>query len=260
MARLYGQIREVTIDDSIFSYDKIDIDFEIGRTNNSTSNIATIKIYNLSKENIDSIKKGSLVSIKTGYKDLNKIVFNGVVDTVTSIDENQGLTTEIRSTENNELMLFTRVDRTFNKNVKASDIIKKIVADSHLEIGILDLVNDKHYEKGKTFSCSLKKAFQVLSSDTGSKFFNTNEKVYFKNASKIYTKTMSIDGKSGLLKIEPSEKGYVMQTLMISEIEEDIIINVTDINYTGKYRVKECRYVANGNDDFSIFSVLEVVE
>ncbi|WP_319371957.1 phage protein [uncultured Ilyobacter sp.] len=257
--RLYKQIREVTIGETLFSFDKIDIDFEVGRTNNSTSNIAAIKIYNLSQDNINGISKGLAVSIEAGYKDFSKVIFNGVVDTVRSYDEDNGVTTEIKATQNNELMLYTRVDMTFNKNSKASEIINALVNNSHLEIGILDLVNDKQYPKGKTFSCSLKKAFQVLAKDTGSKFFYDSTKVYFKNSSKEYTKSMGIDGYRGLLKIEPAEKGFSMQTLMIPEIVEDIIINVTDKYYTGKYRVKECSYTAKGTDDFSIFSVLEVV-
>ena len=67
MAKLWKQIRLISIGEIVFDYEQLDIDFEVKCTDDNKSDIATIKLYNLSETTRQKLKLNQDVSIDAGY-------------------------------------------------------------------------------------------------------------------------------------------------------------------------------------------------
>ena len=78
MAKLWKQVRLITIGEILFDYEQLDIDFEVKCTDDNKSDIATIKLYNLSETTRRKLKLNQDVSIDAGYRELHGVIFNGM--------------------------------------------------------------------------------------------------------------------------------------------------------------------------------------
>ena len=111
MAKLWKQVRLITIGEIVFDYEQLDIDFEVKCTDDNNSDIATIKLYNLSETTRQKLKLNQDVSIDAGYRELHGVIFNGIVESIsTSRDENDFITT-IEATPNNRAYTNTIINR-----------------------------------------------------------------------------------------------------------------------------------------------------
>lgn len=70
---LFGRVVKVTIDNgssqTTFDYKDLEIHFEVPFDDDFKPNETKVEIYNLSKDSISKIKKGSTITVQAGYKD-----------------------------------------------------------------------------------------------------------------------------------------------------------------------------------------------
>lgn len=262
---LWHQVREVKIDNMIFTYEDLDIDFKINKTNDLKTNQAVIFLYNLSETTKEKIKKGLPCSVKDGYRNYNKVSFNGIIDSVNTFREQDDFITRIIATPSNISFTNTAINVQFQANVRPSEILKTLNNITPYSIEILDLPKDNPYTGGKIFTDRLSKVIEILARDTGAKVNVDNERIYFKAPSKAYSKSIRIGAEEGLINIEKlegkgNENKYLIQTLMIPDIVEDAILEVNSKYYAGTYRVKELTRSANGLEEFSVYAILEVID
>ena len=292
MAKLWKQVRLITIGEIVFDYEQLDIDFEVKCTDDNKSDIATIKLYNLSETTKQKLKENQDVSIDAGYRELHGVIFNGIVESITtSRDENDFITT-IEATPNNRAYTNTIINRQFKAGIKASEVIKQIEKMCNFTMDIKELGKDTVYPNGKVFSGRLSNVIPILARDTGTICRFTNTTIEFKLPNKAYSSVLHLGGEQGLIRIDKkmdkaeikkdekkasknskssskkksnnktSGKGkqkFDIECLLIPLIKIGQLLEIESTTFKGKVVVKECDFSASGLETFSAMATVEVV-
>ena len=210
MMKLWKQVRLITVGEIVFDYDELDVEFEVKCTDDNKSDLATIKLYNLSDTTLQKLKLNQDVSIDAGYRDLHGVIFNGIVESIsTSRDENDFITT-IEATPNNRAYANTIINRQFKAGIKASEVIKQIETMCNFTMDIKELGKDTVYPNGKVFSGRLSNVIPILARDTGTICRFTNTTIEFKLPNKAYSSVLHLGGEQGLIRID---KKWIRQIL-----------------------------------------------
>lgn len=290
MAKLWKQVRLITIGEIVFDYEQLDIDFEVKCTDDNKSDIATIKLYNLSETTKQKLKENQDVSIDAGYRELHGVIFNGIVESITtSRDENDFITT-IEATPNNRVYTNTIINRQFKAGIKASEVIKQIEKMCNFTMDIKELGKDTVYPNGKVFSGRLSNVIPILARDTGTISRFTNTSIEFKLPNKVYSSVIHLGGEQGLIRVDKkmdkaeikkdekkaskntkskkksnnktSGKGkqkFDIECLLIPLIKIGQLLEIESTTFKGKVVVKECDFSASGVETFSAMATVEVV-
>lgn len=288
MAKLWKQVRIIIIGELVFDYEQLDIDFEVKCTDDNKSDIATIKLYNLSETTKQKLKENQDVSIDAGYKELHGVIFNGIVESIThSRDENDFITV-IEATPNNRAYTNTIINRQFKAGIKASEIIKQIENMCNFTMDIKELGKDTVYPNGKVFSGRLSNVIPILARDTGTITRFTNTSIEFKLPNKVYSSVLHLGGEQGLIRVDKkvdkaelkkdekksttkkkNKKGnnetgkgkqkFDIECLLIPLIKIGQLLEIESTTFKGKVVVKECDFSASGVETFSAMATVEVV-
>ena len=290
MAKLWKQVRLITIGEIVFDYEELDIDFEVKCTDDNKSDIATIKLYNLSETTRQKLKLNQDVSIDAGYRELHGVIFNGIVESIsTSRDENDFITT-IEATPNNRAYTNTIINRQFKAGIKASEVIKQIEKMCNFTMDIKELGKDTIYPNGKVFSGRLSNVIPILARDTGTIARFTNTTIEFKLPNKVYSSVLHLGGEQGLIRIDKkmdkaeikkdekkasknskskknnnnktsgkSKQKFDIECLLIPLIKIGQLLEIESTTFKGKVVVKECDFSASGLETFTATATVEVV-
>ena len=254
MAKLWKQVRLITIGEILFDYEQLDIDFEVKCTDDNKSDIATIKLYNLSETTKQKLKENQDVSI-----------------------DNRAYTNTI-------------INRQFKAGIKASEVIKQIEKMCNFTMDIKELGKDTVYPNGKVFSGRLSNVIPILARDTGTISRFTNTSIEFKLPNKVYSSVIHLGGEQGLIRVDKkmdkaeikkdekkasknskskkksnnktSVKGkqkFDIECLLIPLIKIGQLLEIESTTFKGKVVVKECDFLASGVETFSATATVEVV-
>lgn len=284
--KLWKQVRLITIGDIVFDYDELDVEFEVKCTDDNKSDLATIKLYNLSDTTLQKLKLNQDVSIDAGYRDIHGVIFNGVVESIsTSRDENDFITT-IEATPNNRAYANTIINRQFKAGIKASEVIKQIGTMCNFTMDIKELGKDTVYPNGKVFSGRLSNVIPILARDTGTVCRFTNTTIEFKLPNKAYSSVLHLGGEQGLIRIDKkmdkadikektgpqvesknksnvdkkiSKSKFDIECLLVPLIKIGQLLEIESTLFKGRVVVKECNFVASGLESFTVSASVEVV-
>lgn len=275
MAKLWKQIRVVKIGDLTFDYDNLDIEFDVKTTSGNESDIASIKIYNLSETTKNTLKTNQIVTITAGYRELNGVIFGGIVESITTYREDNDLVTLITASPNNRAYTNTIVNIQFKQGIKASEILKQLESIIPFKILVKGLGKDIIYSSGKAFSNRLNNVINILAKDTHSNARFTEKEIVFEIPGKIYSSCLTLSSKQGLIKIEKKEdkadikkenknetKGkqqYTIEALLVPLIKIGQQLDIDSSPYKGKVVVKECNYIAKDLNIFTVSALVEVI-
>lgn len=283
MMKLWKQVRLITIGEIVFDYDELDVEFEVKCTDDNKSDLATIKLYNLSDTTLQKLKLNQDVSIDAGYRDIHGVIFNGIVESIsTSRDENDFITT-IEATPNNRAYANTIINRQFKAGIKASEVIKQIGTMCNFTMDIKELGKDTVYPNGKVFSGRLSNVIPILARDTGTICRFTNTTIEFKLPNKAYSSVLHLGGEQGLIRIDKkmdkadikekdnkkakkdnskatsNKAKFDIECLLIPLIKIGQLLEIESTLFKGQVVVKECNFVASGLESFTVTSSVEVV-
>lgn len=287
--KLWKQVRKITIGSLLFDFEDIDIDFDIKCTDDNKSDVAKIKIYNLSETTKQKLKQNQDVSITAGYEELNGVIFNGIVESVLHSREESDIVTTITATPNNRAYTNTIINRQFKAGIKASEVIKQLEKMCNFKMDIKELVKDTVYPNGKVFSNRLSNVISVLAKDTGTIARFTNTAIEFKAPNKSYSSVLRLSGEKGLIRIEKkqeqspkkekednknSEKKkqskdkknekeqdkYDIEALLVPIVKIGQLLEIESTLWKGQGFVKECSYVASGLETFVVNATIEVIK
>lgn len=262
---MFGQIRKITIEDTVFSFENLDIEFEIDSKDDISSDLAKIYIYNLSKSTLEKLKKGQALVVEAGYKDNSGIIFNGTIDDIKTELEGTDYKTTILATPSNNLFTNTIVNIQFNSGIKASEILKKLENNIPYKIKILDIPKDIVYQKGKVLSTRLNNAIKIICDDIGAISIFEKNMIIIKAPNKVYTSVLKFGSQNGLIYIKRnSEKdgkeSFTLESILNPQLMLNQVIEVDSINYPGRYIIKQIKYLAKDINTFNIMCVLEKVK
>ena len=274
MSNFYGRFIK-------FSYCKneitnvLDIDFDIPFDDGPEVDVATVKIYNLSSNTIERIKKEKTGTLSAGYNGNYGVILTGKIQSVKTTWENtvDKLTT-ITIVDANDNWLTNDFNKTYKKDITAKQILTDLIKASGLKLGKLSLPTNKIYKGGKTVKDKIGKAIADIVPDCNAIMHVTRQTIYVSGRNEGTDINVLIDKDSGLLgtpesftkeenykvnktvvsnvkkgqktvkKIETKEEnktrnlhGYKIQMLLNYRIKTGAIIHVKSKTANGKFRV-----------------------
>ena len=243
------------------------IEFSIVLEDAEEPNRATLKIYNLSNDTINRIKRNDTVIINAGYEgDVGTIFAGGIILKEVLYNKTEKvLTLEIQDALSN--WLDKKISKTYVAGTKASEIIRDLTNQIGIEIGLIELENDIVYERGRTLNTTLRNALKDIVKDTGSKLYSNKNKLYITKRTTGINIAVVLNSETGLIDSptpftelgefvgDTDFSGFNVETLLNHRIGINTILQIQSKTANGFYRVLKCRHLAD-NTDFK--SILEV--
>lgn len=277
MAKLWKQVRVVTVGELVFDYEDIDVEFDVKCTDDNKSDTATIKIYNLSETTKNKLQANQIVNIDAGYRELHQSIFGGLVESIRTYRDGNDLVTVIVASPNNRAYTNTAVNVQFKAGVKASEILKQLEKSIPFKIDIKELAKDTVYPNGKVFSNRLSNVVSILAKDTGTIARFTDTTIEFKVPGKAYSTTLKLGSEQGLIRVEKQEEKaevkkdkkenkkkqekqkYTIEAFLVPLVKIGQKLQIESSVWNGEGIVKECTYTAGDVETFSVNAILEVL-
>lgn len=228
------------------------IEFDITRTTLSSANVCSVRIFNLSLNNRNNIRKNvndnsiyRAISLRAGYGDNLPVIFQGNISQAWSVREGVNFITQIECFDGGFAFVNGQSDVTFPANTDQKTIIASIMGDlpkvSTAAIG--NFLGST--SRGKSYSGN---SADILREITGGAFFVDNEKAYvLKNNEYVNdVPTLLINKSSGLLNT-PVLEASIVRFEMIFEPQilvgrRILLESITESNFNGYYIVTSVKH------------------
>lgn len=251
-----GQKALLSIADRVLEYPELVYEFETNFSTDSDGNTGNIKLYNLSEETIALFKKGQLFTLSAGYRDDLGIILLGVIVSATTTWEGTEKITTAVIGDCTDRWLNVTINKTWRAGIKASEVAKDVVANLGLGTDGISIPKDITYSRGKTFSCTCKRALEELARDLGLKLHFTGGKLYLKPTEKGLTEVVVLNSDSGLMgspeKVETDRekpgKRCKVQSLLNYRLRSDAVVKIESKTIQGLWRIDKGKHVLNGDD------------
>lgn len=241
-----------------FKNDHFEIDFGIEFSDSPEPNISEVKIFNLSKQTISSIKGKDIVILNAGYGNDIGNILNGKIEKVESYWEGVDKVTELTVGDGADGWGKAKHNLTYAKGTTAKAIISDLAGKLGLEIGEISLTNNIVYKNGRTITQQLQKALRSVVDDTDSRLFIDKGKLYIRPPTKGTITGFLLNSDTGLVgspQVIEEEDGkgnkvvkYNVECLLNHLISTDSIIKIESKTISGNYKVVKGRY----NGDFTM--------
>ena len=243
--------------------DALEIEFDIPFSNNKEPDISEIIIYNLSDSSIEQIKKDGYIMVNAGYKQLGNIanIFTGQIEEVATEWLYVDKVTKIKATDGGDAWRKIKVNKTYQKNTKASDIMRDLANAMGYEITKIEPKEDITYKLGKTITSYASTSLDQLAKDTKSKLFINKNRITIaaedkgNNTGVLLNENSGLIGTPSMVKDETGDKNdardyeankkendkerkaWRVTSLLNPMFETDTIIKVESRTINGEYRI-----------------------
>lgn len=180
MTKLWHRKVELIAGGKSFTNDRFEIDFRIPFDDYDEPNISTIEIYNLSDNSISAIERGQNIILNAGYEGDVGTILQGTIEELSTRWEDVDKITRIVVGEGSEPWLTAYVSKSFTPGMTASAVLRELVGQFGMELGEFNVAKDITYPRGLSVSGMLQDVMRDIVSDTGSKFYISNGKIYIR--------------------------------------------------------------------------------
>ena len=249
-----------------FNMDDLDIEFSVPFDNNEEPDMASVTIFNLSDNSINSIKKEQNVIVNAGYRRDVGTIFKGTLQKAYTRWQGVDKPTELTIGDGAQQWMTKHVSRAYGDGITASAILKDLTGMFGLELGRLDLVNDLTYPRGRIIDSSLKDALKQIVRETGTEFKISQGRIFILPHSDGIPTGFLLKSDSGLIgSPEVFEKeehgktinGYKIKMLLNHRVTINSTIMVESRTANGTYRVLRGRHRCSPSDFLTEVEVRE---
>lgn len=259
MSSKFGRIARLLVKDRVIEYPDLEMDFTIDFNTDSDGNVGSIEVYNLSNQTIKLLKKGQPFKFEAGYDDNIDILTLGTIESSTTKFEQGDKLTKVIINDNTDAWVNTKVNQTWRLKIWASDIVTWICKQVPLEIGKIKVAKDVEYFKGKTFSCTAKRALEELARDTNSKLHISKGRIYFLPPGGASRKVLTLSKDTGLIaspqRIDQEDgERWKVQSLLNYRFEADGILDIESetITINGLYRIDKGTHMGDWTTEMEV--------
>lgn len=157
-------------DGSEIEFKNLNIEFDVRKTLTQETNIASIKIYNLSQDSMNRVQEsGSLVYLFAGYTadSGEEIIFTGNISKVVHSKQNENTTLEIESGDGDAVFRNVVIVLEYEEKVDARDILRDITTRAGITIRDYENVPFKMYQQGFAFVGQITEAIDKVTKFLG---------------------------------------------------------------------------------------------
>lgn len=175
-------------------------EFDVQFFDSEELSTATITVYNLNETSRKNIKKNQVVILNAGYEDDIGVIFVGQVSSVSHKQTATDWQSKITATAALDQWLNKQVNKTYSKNTTAKDIVRDLLHIFGLEVGILQLVKNVTYPRGRVCSGKLKNVLtQIVTKECKSRLLIRDNQIVISDPKTGMVKGCLLTPESGLL-------------------------------------------------------------
>lgn len=251
---MYRRIIKVDIDglENTLSYPELKIIFSGEIDDDNEADEFDIKIYNLSERTRNNIKKESSIRLQAGYQDNFGTLTVGEIQSVESYKKKANYVTEITMTTASKSWTDDIINKTFNPPITSKQILERIIPSTGLEQGLIELVDNKNYQLGKTVNGRAINVIKQIAKESNTPITISNGKINFTNGKVNTGYLLSAD--SGLISSpravdnKDDEADWNIQVLFNHNIKPKSRIKVESNSINGQFDVVKAKF----NEDFTV--------
>ncbi|MCZ8518890.1 phage protein [Paenibacillus caseinilyticus] len=252
----FGRVVEVMVENMLFTLDKYTMEGTIPFDNDPLPNESEIRIWNLSPETIERIKRGSVLMINAGYwGDVGLILHGFVAKTLTRREGVDKITT-IYVLDSEDLSSRKVADVAYTEGTLASYILREMAAQLGLPIAQFELNQDYRYEDGYTASGEVTDIISDVAADCGTSAYVNKGKLYIRNLRRGADDLFTLSPGTGLIgSPDPFEedgfKGYTVRSQLQYRITTASVIELKSRVFEGRVHVRSGSHKFSNTGDFS---------
>lgn len=255
MATNFGRVVEVMVNHMSFSMDNYGMEGTIPFDNDLLPNESEIKLWNLSKDTINRIKRNDTLMINAGYRGDIGVILHGFVSKVLTKREGVDAVTSIYVLDSQDLSKRKVKDIAYAEGTLASYILKEMAAQLGLPIAQFELNQDYRYEEGYTASSEVTDIIGKVAKDCGTSAFINKGKLYIRNLRRGADDVFALSSETGLIgSPEPFEeetfKGYRIKSQLQYRITTASVVDLKCKDYEGRVHVRSGTHTFSRTGDF----------
>lgn len=256
----FNRQAEVILGNKKYHSDDFDFEFEVEFDDTPNLNHAEITLYNLSDTTVNSIKSKMLTIINAGYGgDVGSVFIGAIYDMQTERSGVDRVTT-VKSVDVSTQRGRLRVNRSYKKGIRASQIITDLTGLYAMSLGALELPKDVQYRNGKNINGNVMTVFKSIAKDCGAKLHVTKGLVYFNPKNKgqdirfVFNKDTGLIGSpEPFIEEDPEDeekeiKGFNVNALLNHRVQADSIVEVQSNIVTGRLRVRGGTHIYSASE------------
>lgn len=243
-------LQVTTNDKSILTIDfenaPFTLEFDIKRNNLQSTNVAQIKIYNLSEAHRQQIAKDEfqydvyrLVQLNAGYGTNRPVIFKGNANHIWSVREGVNFVTTIEAFDGGDALINSTTNKSFAAGTPIPQVLRSIAGDlKNVKVGAIGAYTGA-LPRGNTYSGTPADHLTTL---TNGGFYIDNEKVFLLNDDEcVLGELFVINSAAGLLNTPIRSKQMIYFDILfeprIVMCQQLILQSITDKNFNGQYKV-----------------------
>lgn len=269
---LYMRETEAQLADKSFHGNDFTIGFDVPFDDENESNVAELKIYNLSDATVAALKKDSPAVLIAGYQSAAGAILTGTIKHAASHWQGVDKITTVEVVDNNDAWLNTPVKKTYKEGTTAKEILSDLLPLTRLEISAFSLPKVQTYPRGKTLNTTLGNAIKALAKDCDAKMHVNRGRIFLRPAKEGDSVGIVIDADHGLIgsperieeehtEVKSNKKvnvtGWKVKTLLNPLITTDVVLQITSKTANGVFRVKSGKH-AGQSDGGAYYTEVEV--
>lgn len=274
MKKLYGRKYEVVVETTSFSGEKLTITFDVPFDDGPSANIATIQLYNLTEDRINSIKTKQRIYINAGYKESVGVVFTGLIKSIKTEWSGVDKITVIDAIDSGDQWLEKKLKAAYRENTTAQTILSDLLPKTGLKIAPYTLATNTIYRKGKSFDGKLIDAIIEVVQNSGNVMTVNKNTLYVKKRNEGIGTVVYIDSDRGLVgvptriekevitnydiegnEIKSTVYGWKVISLLNYKVTSNTLLEVRSTTANGIFRVESGKHLCN---DSQYYTEMEV--
>ncbi|MBA2878057.1 hypothetical protein HNR63_001111 [Anoxybacillus kamchatkensis] len=262
---LFGRYAVIKTGNVTLNSDDLTVEFEAPFDDDMEPNESKITIYNLSQKTVNQLKRNQQLTLDAGYKQDHGVLLSGYISKV----ENKGERTDVKTTiyvlDTKPFDTKKTVKKSYKKGIKASQILRDLIASFSLKVAVLKLPKDKVYTKGYTVNGEIIEQLNKIAKDCGASAYINKGQLYIRSLKEGDDTRFKLSSDTGLIgSPEPFEeevdgriiKGYKVKCLLQYRLTTASIVEIQSKTVNGKFRVRKGRHYWNGNEFYTEMEVI----
>lgn len=245
------------------------IKFRVPFGDESEVDTVDVEVFNLKDETINRAVIDTKATLIAGYKADNGVIFEGTLKKIASKWDNVDKIVTFKCIDSTTEYAKEVAKKTYDRNTKASIILKDLAKKAELKIGDIDLEVDFIYRSGKTVNGKIQKVLTEIGKDCKSRLFVNKGQIYARKTTKHTDMALLISKETGLIDepevIEEQQtdekgsklkndkkvvKGYKVRSLLNHKITTDVTVSLQSKKVTGVFYVTKGEHISDGDGQY----------
>ena len=244
---------QVRIGSMIFKTPDLYIEFTVPFDDDLEPNESEIKIWNLSRDTINRMKRNDQVSITAGYRGDTGVILTGRLSYVKTLREGAESVTYIYVLDGSDLTEKKAVQKAYKKGVKADTVMKDLLKQLKLPIALYKLPKNPAYKEGLSVDGNLIDTIKQVAEECGAYVFINKGRVFVGALNTGQDLKFTLSAETGLIESpeqfeEEESKGWRIRSLLQHRITTASIIRLESRMVKGTFRVRKGSHTSSGDD------------